>query len=202
MTEMTDKTGGAVCAAERSTREQLILAGLDELNEYGIRHFSTRRVAKRCGVSCATPYKHFTDSHEFIAEIFGYINGLYLAQQEALLHRVRELSTREQLVEVSVNYIRFLTDYPVFRRIIMQNFQACDEEYRVLRGKLSTRTYEVVSRYCEEVGMPEDVRKRKTFIVRAIIYSAALFFDNGELEYTEENIQKVRELLEREFDLP
>ena len=59
----------------KSTRETLILAGLEELNEYGVQHFSTRRVAKACGVSCAAPYKHFKDSHEFIAEILGYING-------------------------------------------------------------------------------------------------------------------------------
>ena len=37
--------------------------------------------------------------------------------------------------------------------------------------------------------------KRKTFIVRAIIYSAALFFDNGELEYNEKNMEQVRGLL-------
>lgn len=42
----------------KSTRETLILAGLEELNEYGVQHFSTRRVAKACGVSCAAPYKH------------------------------------------------------------------------------------------------------------------------------------------------
>ena len=53
-----------------------------------------------------------------------------------------------------------------------------------------------------EVGMPEDVRRRKTFIVRAVIYSAAMFFDNGELEYTEKNMETVRSLLDREFDLP
>ena len=53
----------------RNTREALILAGLEELNEYGIQHFSTRRVAKACGMSCAAPYKHFKDSHEFIAAI-------------------------------------------------------------------------------------------------------------------------------------
>ena len=69
----------------RNTREALILAGLEELNEYGIQHFSTRRVAKACGMSCAAPYKHFKDSHEFIAEILGYINRLYDAEQTVLL---------------------------------------------------------------------------------------------------------------------
>ena len=50
--------------------------------------------------------------------------------------------------------------------------------------------------------MPPDVRKRKTFIVRSIIYTAAMFFDNGELEYNEENMQMMHDMLEREFDLP
>ena len=188
--------------APLSTREQLILAGLDELNEYGVQHFSTRRVAKACGISCAAPYKHFKDTHAFIAEIFGYVNRLYDSEQAEVLEQCKDLSSREQLVEVSLRYIRFLTEHPAFRRIVMQNFQDCDEEYRVLRGRLSLKTDEIVTRYCEEVHMPDDVRRRKTFLVRAIIYSAALFFDNGELEYNEENMEKARALLEREFDLP
>ena len=123
-------------------------------------------------------------------------------EQTVLLEKCKHDSAREQLVQVSMHYIRFLTEHPAFRRIVMQSFQDCDEEYRVLRGQMSIKTYEVVSRYCEEVQMPPDVRKRKTFIVRAIIYSAALFFDNGELEYNEKNMEQVRGLLEREFDLP
>lgn len=184
------------------TRERLILAGVEELNAYGVQHFSTRRVAKACGVSCAAPYKHFKDTHAFIAEILGYINRQYDAEQHVLLEKYEDASAREQLVQVSLHYIRFLTEHPAFRRIVMQNFQNCDEEYRVLRGQMSIKTYEVVSRYCAEVKMSPEVRKRKTFIVRAIIYSAALFFDNGELEYNEENMEQVRALLEREFDLP
>ena len=50
--------------------------------------------------------------------------------------------------------------------------------------------------------MPEEVRRRKTFIVRAVIYSAAMFFDNGELEYSEKSMETVRALLVREFELP
>ncbi len=184
------------------TRERLIRAGVEEINEFGVRDFSTRRVAKRCGVSCAAPYKHFKDTNEFVAEIFGYMNGLYEARQRAVLARYADSSTRTQLIEISLDYIRFLVEHPEFRRTVMQKFQDCDEEYRCLRGQLSTLTCQTVTRYCEEMGMPEDVRRRKTFIVRAIIYSAAMFFDNGELEYNEQNMETVRSLLDREFDLP
>ena len=101
----------------KSTRETLILAGLEELNEYGVQHFSTRRVAKACGVSCAAPYKHFKDSHEFIAEILGYINRQYDAEQRVVLEKYKNASAREQLVQVSMHYIRFLTEHPAFRRM-------------------------------------------------------------------------------------
>lgn len=192
---------GAV-EATGSMRQRLILAGLDEINEFGFQNFSTRRVAKRCGVSCAAPYKHFEDTQAFIAEIFGHMNGIYDRRQQAVLEKFAQADTRTQLIEVSMEYIRFLVENPQFRRIVMLNFQDCDEQYRVLRGQLSVKTYEVVSRYCDEVGMPPDVRRRKTFIVRAIIYSAAMFFDNGELEYNEKNLAEVRALMSREFDLP
>ncbi|MPM73554.1 hypothetical protein SDC9_120536 [bioreactor metagenome] len=50
--------------------------------------------------------------------------------------------------------------------------------------------------------MPPEIKLRKTFIIRSILYGAALMFDNGELEYTEENMKMVAYSIEREFDLP
>ena len=185
-----------------STRELLIQSGLEELNEFGIQNFSTRRVAKRSGVSCAAPYKHFKDTSEFISEILVYINTLYHQRQKKTLEKFANSSYREQLVEISLDYICFLAEYPVFRTVIMQSYKDCAEEHRALRGQISSMTYKVVSRYCKEVNMPPDVRVRKTFIVRSIIYGAALFFDNGELQYSDEHLQMIRSLLEPEFDLP
>lgn len=195
---MNDKCEGTVLR----TKEKLLLAGVEELNDVGIQGFSTRRVAKKCGVSCAAPYKHFQDTHNFIAEILGYINHLYEKQQKVVLEKYEQSDSRTQLLQVSLDYIRFLVEYPQFRRVIMQNFRDCDEEYRCLRGQLSVQTYKVVSKYCKDVNMPSDVRERKTFVVRSIIYGAALFFDNGELEYNDKNMEMVAKQLEREFDLP
>ncbi|HHU22057.1 MAG TPA: TetR/AcrR family transcriptional regulator [Clostridiales bacterium] len=185
-----------------STRNQLILAGLEELTEHGVGNFSTRRVAKKCGISCAAPYKHFRNTQEFIAEILGYINEMYYEQQDKTLEKYKDCGLRKQLIEISLDYIRFLVKYPEFRRVIMQSFKECDENYRCLRGQLSERTYKIVSEYCQAVDMPEDVRRRKTFIIRSIVYGAALFFDNGEMEYTEENMDMVASMIEREFELP
>lgn len=186
----------------KTTKELLLDAGLEELNKYGISGFSTRRVAKSCGISCAAPYKHFADTKTFISEILIHINELYYVRQKNTIEKFKNSSLREQLVELSLDFVRFLVEYPEFRKVVMQNFDNCDETYKCLRGQLSSLTYEVVSEYCEEVKMPEDVRKRKVFIIRSIIYGGALFFDNGGMEYNDENMAMVRDMLEREFDLP
>ena len=44
----------------RNTREALIQAGINEINEYGVANLSMRRIAKACGVSPGAPYKHFS----------------------------------------------------------------------------------------------------------------------------------------------
>jgi len=50
-------------AKERNTnlRQDLILAGIEEINTHGANDFSVRRVASACHVSTAAPYKHFKD---------------------------------------------------------------------------------------------------------------------------------------------
>ena len=50
--------------------------------------------------------------------------------------------------------------------------------------------------------MPEDVRRHKVFVVRSLLYGAALMFDNRELLYTPENLENARRMIDREFDLP
>ena len=184
------------------TREKLILAGLEELNEYGLHNFSSRRVAKKCGVSSAAPYKHFKDTHAFIAEILQYINDQYFARQKQTLERFAEYDSRRQLLESALDYIRFLVENPQFRRIITQNYRGSDEEFQALRGSLSVPIYRIMARYCRDVDMRSDVRRRKTFLFRSIIYGAAMSFDNGEMAYNEENMAMVSELLDREFTLP
>lgn len=184
------------------TRNQLILSGIEELNHYGFHDFSVRRVAKRCDVSCAAPYKHFADKQEFVASIIEYINKKWYEQQDIAMAKIASSSSRVQLLEMSIAYIRFLVENPCFRSIIMLNYEDFDERYKSLRGKLSIRTYDIVSKYCDEVNMPADMRKRKTYIIRSLIYGAALFFENGELEYNEENMKMIASVLNREFDLP
>ena len=185
--------------SQGTLKDKLIQAGLEELNEHGAQEFSVRRVANRCGVSCAAPYKHFADKQSFIAAIIDFINARWNERQVRIMKEAR--SEQEQLVKVSVEYIRFLVENPHFRSVIMLKNEEFDRRYGNYRGRLSMLTYVLVERYCRKVNMPEEVKRRKLYVVRSLIYGAALMFDNGEMEYTDENMKLVEFSIDREFSI-
>ncbi|NLH02253.1 MAG: TetR/AcrR family transcriptional regulator [Clostridiales bacterium] len=188
-------------SALKSVRQQLIIAGIEEINNYGIQGFSVRRIANKCGVSCAAPYKHFKDRNSFVAAIIEYINNQWAERQRKILADIPS-NTRKQLVAVSIEYVRFLLENPHFRSIIMLKDEEFDNTYKNMRSQLSGMSLKLINQYCKETNIPENIAKRKIYIIRSLIYGAALMFDNGELEYTEENMRIVEFSIDREFDLP
>ena len=185
-------------AEKTNLRDKLLEVGMAELNEFGYHNFSVRRIAAKCGVSCAAPYKHFKDKHSCVAAILDHINQRWEARQEAIIDSYRGVWQR-QIVEVCLEYIRFLVEVPYFRSAIMLKDEGFDEEFNRPRGRLSDSARALIDRCCEDQGIPDDVKKAKVYIIRSLIYGAALMFDNGEFEYTEENMAIVRATIEREI---
>lgn len=185
----------------KNMRQVLILAGISEINAHGVTGFSIRRVAESCNVSCAAPYKHFKDKREFIAAIIDYVNGQWHERQQEVLDHCGD-SLREQIVEVSVNYVRFLMEKPYYRSILMLKDAEFDNIYHKMRGQLSSRSQQLEADFFAGAGMDEKTQKRKLYVVRALLFGAIFMFDNGELEYNEEAMEFIRYSIDREFDLP
>ena len=182
-------------------REQLILSGIEEIRQHGLRDFSLRKAAARCGLSCAAPYKHFRDKNDFLLAAAQYIYAQWCAIQQKTLAIPHE-STRQCILDICVAYIQFLVENPHFRSFIMLKNPALRETHLRAISELSPVSAGLIQKYCEEVHMPEETRRRKTFVVRSLLYGAALMFDNGELLYTPENLENARRMIDREFDLP
>ena len=53
-------------AFAKETGELLLLAGIEEIEKNGIQNLSMRKLAARCGISCAAPYKHFKDKEQML----------------------------------------------------------------------------------------------------------------------------------------
>ncbi len=183
-----------------NVKEKLILNGIEEMSVFGVQEFSVRRVAQKSGVSCAAPYKHFKDRNSFVAAILEYINENW---EQIALQIAAEYPDdyRKQLVNISLRYVQFLVENPHFRSILMLKDDEFDAEHRALRTKVSSVTYDIVQKYCKSVSMPADVMQRKLYVVRSLIYGAAILIDNKEMAYDEQNMAYVRDAIDREFDL-
>ena len=180
--------------------ELLILAGIDEINENGIAAFSMRKVAQRCNVSCAAPYKHFKDKQAFLSAIIDYVNSKWRIQQAAIQKQCGA-DLRKQLIEISVYYIKFLMENPHFRSILMLKDGEFDNLYHRKKGQLNSQSQEIMEQIRLTCGFDADAWERKVLLVRSIIFGSVFLFDNTEFEFTEKALNHIRYIINREFDV-
>lgn len=184
----------------KNTKEDLILAGIDEINIHGASGFSVRRVAEACGVSSAAPYKHFKDKKEFISAIIDYVNEQWATAQEEVLAACGD-DVREQMVEVAVQYVRFLMEKPYYRQILMLKNADFDNLYHRKRGELNSRTQQIMIKVKARYGLSDEVWRRKSLMFRSMLFGSVFMFDSGEFTYSEETLNDIRYVFNREFEV-
>jgi AcrR family transcriptional regulator len=186
-------------AEETSTREALLQAGIREIRKYGLGNMSMRRVALGCELSCATPYKHFKNKDEFIIEVFNYIHQQWSTIHQQIVASCPDI--REQILQTSIAYIKFLVDHPDFRSILFAQDESLSREQRVAKSSISRGSVQMIEAYCKSVQMPAEIQFRKTYVVRSLIYGAAFLMGSGELQENEQTYAMIRAQIEREFDI-
>ena len=187
---------------ETPIKQRLIEAGISEIETHGVTDFSLRRTATLCGVSCAAPYKHFKSKDELILAIL----DRYRAEWKDISRGIGERfpgDFRGQLTEMSIEYVRFLVSNKAYMTIVMSLNKLSETEnlLAVTNIELSDIAIERVASYCEEQNMPDEIKKAKLFVVRSLIYGAALMISNGELKNEESTYLMVRNVISREFDI-
>ena len=185
----------------KNLREDLIMAGIEEINIHGANGFSFRRVANACNVSSAAPYKHFKDKKEFISAIIDYVNEQWAVAQEEVLSRCDD-NPRHQMVDVAVAYVRFLMEKPHYRQTLMLKNADFDNLYHRKRGEVNSRTEQIMLRIREKYGLSDEVWRRKALMVRSLLFGAVFMFDSGEFTFSEEALEDIRYIIDREFQIP
>lgn len=181
-------------------REALILAGIEEINRHGVNNFSIRRVADACNVSCAAPYRHFKDKNELIAAIIDYVNDLWAERQEEVISQCSD-SLREQIIEISINYIRFLMEKPFYRAVLMLKDDEFDNLYHKKRTQFGSLSQTLEAQLFASSGLSEKDWKRKLMVCRSLIFGAVFLFDAGEFEYCDDTLEYIRFTINREFEI-
>ena len=182
----------------RDLRQDLIEAGIEEINMYGANDFSVRRVANACGVSTAAPYKHFKDKKEFIGAIIDFVNEQWAVEQDRLLASCAD-DPRTQMVTVAVGYIKFLMEKPYYRQTLMLKNAEFDNLYHRKRGEINSRTEQIMKRVKETYHLSDEKWERKSLMVRSLLFGSVFMFDSGEFEYNEKALDNLRYIIDREF---
>lgn len=184
--------------ARKTIKEKLILAGIDEIGNCGVAGFSLRQVAVACNVSCATPYNYFKNKEGFVVEIIQYIKHQWsLLKTE--INKIYKNDEKQQLIELCVFYIKFLVGNPNYRSIIMlDNLDVDDESYSDIENARNFIELEL-EHYMKINNVSAREARRKSFVIRAIVFEATLLLERGDLENTSENFDFIRYCIAREL---
>ena len=151
---------------ENSVRTRLILSGINELEEHGIKDFSLRRTALAAQVSCAAPYRHFRDKDELIREIIKYIASKW----SLLCHEIRQVfknDSRRLVIELAVANLRFWIANPNYRSVLITASHVSSESLADFEEPLLS----AVDAYLNEKNNGASSEMKK-YMLRALIYGS------------------------------
>lgn len=186
--------------ARKTIKERLILAGIDEIGNCGVANFSLRQVAVACNVSCATPYNYFKNKEGFVVEIIQYIKYQW-SLLKGEINKLYKNDEKKLLIELCVFYIKFLVGNPNYRSIIMlDNIEVDDESYSDIESARNFIELEL-EHYMKINNVSTREARRKSFVIRAIVFEATLLLERGDLENTPENFDFIRYCIARELAL-
>lgn len=100
-------------------KKQMILKGLELLNEKGIDDFSLRKIASMCNVSHTAPYKHFKDKEQLIMEISNHVIQEF---DNSIINSLdNSLNPKDVMIEIGKSYIKFMVENPNYLKFLIFN---------------------------------------------------------------------------------
>ena len=85
-------------------KENLILTGVEEIKQNGIDSISLRTVAKSCGVTHGTPYRHFESKENYLNMVLKHISTIF--DGELIKNMDVSQNAGEQLIKIDF-YMQF-----------------------------------------------------------------------------------------------
>lgn len=187
--------------ANEANKEKFLKAAVCELEEHGVADFSIRRVAKKCGVSCAAPYKHFESKNKLLAEVMRYIGKKW---QEVLISTVemhKDEPLREQIIAISMAYISFLCTYPEYRAVLCMSDMVFQPDRLLGDDNISPITGTLIEAYCDRFNIDEETRVRKYYVIRSLIFGGTKMINSGILPFDSKTLDMIRSNIVREFEI-
>ncbi len=93
-------------------RNSLIEAGIELINQEGVKRFSLRKVSALCGVSQAAPYSHFQSKEDLLKAMQDYVTEQFMADLERSIQSYTNQNDPGVLVQMGKSYVMFFINHP------------------------------------------------------------------------------------------
>jgi AcrR family transcriptional regulator len=153
------------------TREALVEAAAQLLDEGGVEAVTLRDVGRLVGVSHNAPYKHFPGKQALLAAVAAReLRGLHAALRESIQHA---RSPRIALRTVLHDYLRWALRYPARFKLVFGPW-TIDSEELAEGATLAQATFvDLVARAQEVRTLPPGDSVRLASLLRALTHGAA-----------------------------
>lgn len=176
-------------------KETLIKNGIKLLNEGGTANFSMRKLAARCNVSHAAPYKHFKSKEEIIDEVMKYV----LQELEGSLSDIAEQykdNPQRLTVELGKQYVKFMVKNPDYLKLLfLSEFEA---KIMIKEGNIESEfnAFNILKvnaiKAFKMCGIKEEDYTRNIIAMWAMVHGIAIMIANKTIIY-DGDVEKLAE---------
>lgn len=111
------------------TKEKLILATIDVINDLGIQGFSTKEVTKRVGLSSGTLFKHFKTKNDLLIAVLDHYSQYDSDIIESI--KLKKLSSVDAIMYYANRYAEYYENYPAITAITQSyDILTCDPKLK------------------------------------------------------------------------
>lgn len=168
---------------EKSLRTRLILAGLKELEEHGIKDFSLRRVAIMAEVSCAAPYRHFKNKDQLILGVLQYIKDDWFLLCEQISSVFNDDLT-SLIKELCLSAVKFWIANGNFLSVLFLVQSSTDKEQKKILYQFDQPIINAVKKFCEEKKYNIQKTSLLEFSIPSLVYGAIMLIARDALPTT------------------
>ena len=165
-------------------RNMLIEAGIELINEVGVKGFSLRKVAAKCQVSHTAPYSHFKDVDDLINAMGEHVTEQFVNKLKEAIQGLE--GTPGAISKLGRAYIAFFLENPLYFQFLFSNYRLTID-----MDKESPDDYPPYALFrrtamdlFKSVNLPQEEHSARLFALWAMVHGSASLLTNPGIKYT------------------
>ena len=162
----------------------LIEAGIELINEEGVKGFSLRKVAAKCQVSHTAPYSHFRDVDDLIKAMGEHVTEQFVRKLEEAIQGLE--GTPRAVSKLGRAYIDFFIENPLYFQFLFYNSSLTinmDQESPEDYPPFALFRHTAMDLF-RSVNLPREEYSSKLFALWAMVHGIASLITNPGITYT------------------